>query len=294
MKNVVAVCTESEVPMRIITYAILLATICQAQVEFVPTRPGNWTPTTPIFGVKNRVIGDSIQRRSIRNVGVAPIEFHAVSLEITSPGLEGEWWGGLSISGLTESVDIRTQRVQFRKIVGVSVTSLASNGVVSYASLSPNSMAELNVGGLTDCYRNDYLSCVVDRSVTPPDSLFKHNTANPVDTIDARLGVYWRLQGTDTYDSAYLDCQIEYRSKAYTVGVQYRGGSPVASRPVGVSGGWRVETGSWSLRRPDGAVVPLGRQETTQGLLLQPTLAFAGIGILHNDDGQAFRVVGVR
>jgi len=106
--------------------------------------------------------------------------------------------------------------------------------------------------------------------------------------------VYWRIQNTDTYDSAFLGCRIEYRTGVHTERTLYRGASPEVARPVGVAGGWRVEYGAWSLRRPDGAVVPLGRQATAQGLLLQPTLAFAGIGILQNDDGQAFRVVGVR
>ena len=271
--------------MRSITYGILLAGICQAQVEFVPSRPGNWTPATPLLGVKDRVIGDTIQWRSIKNAGADPIVITAVSLEIRSPGLEGEWWGTVSVAA-RGTANLMAQRLQFQKTKLVQVDPPA---------IPPGLAAGLDVSGLTDCYRNDYLSCAVDRSVTPPDSLFKHNTANPVDTIDARLGVYWRVQGTQSYDSAYLDCRIEYRSRAYTVGsIRSRSSFADAARPVGVSGGWRVESGSWSLRRPDGAVVPLEHQATAQGLLLKPPPAFAGVGILRNAEGQTFRVVGTR
>ena len=271
--------------MRIITHAVLFAAVCQAQIAFVPTRPGNWTPTKPLFGVLYGSDGDTINYRSIKNAGTAPIVIQAVSLEIKSPGLEGEWWGNVYVEGVG-TAELMVQRAQFLKFRYLQVNS---------PFIAPNSGAKLTVSGLTDCYRNDYLSCAVDRSVTPPDSLFKHNTANPVDTIDARLGVYWRVQGTDTNDSAYLDCRIEYRSRAYTVGsIRTRSSFADAARPVGVSGGWRVESGAWSLRRPDGAVVPLEHQATAQGLLLQPTLAFAGVGILHNAEGQAFRVVGTR
>jgi hypothetical protein len=143
---------------------------------------------------------------------------------------------------------------------------------------------------LTDCY----WPCTMDESVEPPVPLFKYNTANPVDTFEARLGVYWHTQNTNTYDSAFLDCQIEYRIGTHSEGVLYRGNSPGAARPVGVAGGWRVESGAWSLRRPNGTEVPLGRQATAQGLEVRPTTDFNGIGILHNADGQAFRVVGVR
>jgi hypothetical protein len=284
MKNVVAVCTEPEAPMRIITYAILLATICQAQVEFVASRPGNWVPTTPIFGVLWPTVGDTVNDRSIKNVGASSIVIQAVSMEIKSPGLEGEWWGGLSIVGLRDHVYLKTQRVQYKKVQYTQTNSLA-----------PNSTARLNVSRLTDCYWDDIGGfCTVDRSVSPPDTLFKHNTANPVDTMDVRLGVYWRDASNSVKDSAYLDCRIEYRTRALTSGNQYRGSSPSVFHPVGVAGGWHVESGSWSLRHPDGREVPVERVALAEGLVVRPTAAFEGVGILHNAEGQAFRVVGVR
>jgi hypothetical protein len=264
--------------MRIIKFGILLAATCQAQISFVPRYPGNWTPTTPIFGVLYGSAGDTIFDRNIKNVGSASIVLQAVSMEILSPGLEGEWRGSFSVQGMDIAI-FEAQRVQFKKFHYTQLNPPA---------IAPDSTAYLSVNRLADCY----WPCTVDKSVTPPDTLFKHNTVNPVDTFDVRLGVYWRVG--NIYDSAYLDCRIEYRTGMHTEGIQYRGSSPGVARPVGVSGGWRVESGAWSLRHTDGREVPVGRLATAQGLVVRPTQAFEGIGILHNAEGQAFRVVGVR
>jgi len=240
--------------MRIITFGILLSTACQAQIAFVPSQPGSWTPTKPIFGVMYGSEGDTINYRSIKNLGSTPIVLTLVSMEIRSPGLEGEWQGAFSVQGLEYAI-FKAQRVQFKKFWYSQIYPSA---------IGQNGTARLSVNGLVDCQ----WPCTVDNTVTPPDTLFKHNTANPVDTLDVRLGVYWRIQNTDTYDSAFLGCRIEYRTGVHTERTLYRGASSEVARPVGVAGGWRVEYGAWSLRRPDGAVVPLGRQATAQGLLL--------------------------
>jgi len=72
--------------MRIIYLGTLLAIACNAQIAFVPSRPGNWVPTTPIFGVRYGAAGDTVNYRSIKNLGSSPILIQALSVEIRSPG----------------------------------------------------------------------------------------------------------------------------------------------------------------------------------------------------------------
>jgi len=158
------------------------------------------------------------------------------------------------------------------------------------APIPSNGTDPIYISTLFDCQ----WPCTVDKSVNPPDTLFKHNTVNPVDTFDVRLGVYWRVQGTDNYDSAYLDCKVEYRTGMHTEGVRTRYGS-VQRPPVNSANGWLVDgNDGWSLRLADGDAMDLVRSSNAQGLLLQPIRPFTGIGILSNTAGESYRVVGTR
>jgi len=201
-------------------------------------------------------------------------------MEIRSPGLEGEWRGAFSIEGMGRA-SFSAQKVQFKKYQFLEINPPA---------IASQATAYLSVSQLVDCQ----WPCTVDKSVTPPDTLFKHNTVNPVDTLDVRLGVYWRVQGTDDYDSAYLDCKIEYRPGLHVEGVRTRYGS-MQRPPVQMANGWQVDGyDDWTLRRADGDAVDLLRTPSAQGTVLQPAKPFSGIGILSNSAGESYRVVGTR
>jgi len=115
-----------------------------------------------------------------------------------------------------------------------------------------------------------------------------------VDTIDARLGVYWKDSVTKARDSLFLDCKFEYNQFEHRVGIGYRGtgNSLVPFIPKTQGKGWKVPYGAhWSLSLADGQNVELRLEATQGGLLLVPPSSPRGVGVLRNDRGDVYRVL---
>lgn len=134
--------------------------------------------------------------------------------------------------------------------------------------------------------------CKKDTTVNPPVYYFTYNTAKDVDTLDARLGLYWYDSLTLDVDSAFIDCRIEFnRDTKFVERIIPRSAKADASQLRNIPGGWSVASGTgWSLFDAQGHALPLRQEPMTDGLRLMPVGSRRGVGILRNRDGQSYRV----
>jgi len=146
--------------------------------------------------------------------------------------------------------------------------------------------------GITSLRECEWLMvCKKDTTVTPQVYYFTYNTAKDVDTLDARLGLYW-YDSLWNVDSAFIDCRIEFnRGTKFVERIIPRSATASTPLPQSIPGGWRVASGTgWSLVDAQGHALPLRQEPMTDGLRLMPVGSRRGVGILRNRDGQSYRV----
>lgn len=255
-----------------------------AQIEFIQTRPGNYTPPSPpLWGVLHTTAGDTLSDKSIKNVSNKTLTFYNAGLQILSPGLEGEWRTDITLDARYPnytSWNLYAYKSQF------AYDSLV---VTSEVVLHPQEVARLSVPALYEC--DWLLACKKDTTVSPPVYYFTYNTAKDVDTIDARLVLYW-YDSLWNDGSAFIDCRIEFRRGSKYVGrIVPRSAKADASQLRNIPGGWSVASGTgWSLVDAQGHALPLRQEPMTDGLRLMPVGSRRGVGILRNREGQTYRV----
>jgi len=258
--------------------------VSQAQIELIQTRPGNYSPPTiPLWGVRQGSGIDTQSLKTVKNVGKKSITFSAASLQVKSPGLEGEWYLSVTLNHYGKnSANCDIQGIQ-------SQYAYCYLNEIDEVILHPQEQAMLGVTSLYECAW--LMVCKTDTTVKPPVYYFSYNTAKDVDTLDARLGLYW-YDSLWTVDSAFIDCRIEFnRGKKYVERILPRNASAGSVPLQSVPGGWRVTSGTgWSLVDAQGHAIPLRQEPTSEGLRLMPTGARRGVGILRSREGQTYRV----
>jgi len=268
-------------------FLFVFASIVHSQIEFVQTYPGKYTPpATPLWGVIHTTAADTTSDKSVKNISTKTLTFFRASLRIVSPGLEGEWGTSINLNAgynNAASWDIGGHKTQF------AYTILYEDEPSPEVILHPQEQARLSLPSLGEC--NWLMVCKKDTTVKPPVYYYTYNTAKDVDTLDARLGLYW-YDSLWTVDSAFIDCRIEFnRGNKFVERILPRSSTASALQLQSIPGGWSVASGTgWSLVDAQGHALPLRQEPMGDGLRLMPVGSRRGIGILRSREGLTYRV----
>jgi hypothetical protein len=239
------------------------------------------------IAVLNSQVNSSSTRIFLKNQGNKTLIFQSTSLNIKSFGVEGEWHSDMRLY-------VEKDNESTCQFDGIK-TNYSQCSFFPYDStiLRPLDTAQLILSNFEDCHILNY--CIVDSSVTPPDTLYKRNTAKNIDTLNVRLGLYWQDSTTRANDSTFIDCLLVFNrviNKYVIVGITRFKDSKQEGAPIPTPNGWRVATDAhWILVDAQGHAIPLRRETTADGLFLRTTTSQRGVGYLRDGTGKSYRVL---